>query len=213
MDARKVLWAAVAALAMTGTAAATSPPGTPFDSLGTFPAHSATKPAVGLRLGSFHVQLEQTTLFDVMAAVGRGAIAHQGDAGGSEYWLCYTLPLRTLYARIWLSSGEMGGDRHDVEEVDLRPWRKGPSADCPMLPDRLRPFSIHGTLGLGSTAGAVHATLGAPSQTLGHWQAFNFDTKIKSGCPPDGFDVENWVGLRIQNGRVTALSAGQISSC
>src|SRR5579863_4413362 len=51
---------------------------------------AVAKPSDGLSIGTLKVQLEQTTLSEVLRTVGSGSINHQGDASESIYWLCYT---------------------------------------------------------------------------------------------------------------------------
>ena len=106
-----------------------------------------------------------------LATDAGGTIEHQGDAGGSIYWLCYS----TRGARIWLvSSGEMGGVRHAITEFDAMTSRGTASADCPPLPVRFQPLSMHGGIWLGTFEGAVRKVLETPSQAHGSWQLFNY---------------------------------------
>lgn len=69
--------------------AGTPPPESPFDAM-PWKATMKSRPATGLGMGSLRVRLEKTTLDDVRRAASVGDIAHQGDAGESIYWLCYT---------------------------------------------------------------------------------------------------------------------------
>ena len=74
--------------------AETFPPIAPFDAI-TWKATMKRKPSTGLKMGTFRVRFESTTLDDVRRAASVGAIAHRGDAGESAYWLCYTSAGRT----------------------------------------------------------------------------------------------------------------------
>lgn len=89
----------------------------------------------GFSLGHSHVRFEQTTLGDIVSLVGAGAIAHQGDAGESLYWICYTIPEAQQSGRVWiLADGEMGGPEHHITGLSaaLLP-QATPTADCPAL--------------------------------------------------------------------------------
>ena len=209
MDARKRLIGALAALSVASAFASTPPPALPFDGRLPWPHRSTRLPATDFVMGRFNLKLERTTLADVKAAANTGTIEHQGDAGGSVYWLCYSVP----GARVWLASSEMGGGDQAITEFDARPWRGAPDADCPSLPTRFQPLSIHGGLWLGARESAVRAALGTPSQVHGQWQSFNYEATMRSQCPPDGYDVMNWVMLRMKHSQVIGLSAGQITSC
>src|SRR5271154_36263 len=48
------------------------------------------QPAVGIRMGGLFVRFETTTLSELLGFANAGAIGHHGDAGGSEYFVCYT---------------------------------------------------------------------------------------------------------------------------
>ena len=63
-----------------------------------------TKSTEGLTMGSLKIQYEETTLPEVLKAIKSGSIQHQGDAGGSVYWLCYTVLKDGYNARIWIEA-------------------------------------------------------------------------------------------------------------
>jgi hypothetical protein len=103
----------------TIAAAATPPPQLPFGDLD-WEAHVHKAPAVGLRMGRLTVSFEKTPLREVMRNAG-GVIAHQGDAGESVYWLCYTIVEKKHSERLSLTaSGEMGGPDQTVSSVVRR---------------------------------------------------------------------------------------------
>lgn len=199
-----------AALVLGSAFAAVPPPQDPVGDTISWPQISKSPPATELRLGTLQVQLEKTTLRTIQASA-KGTISHRGDAAGSFFWLCYALP----HQRVWvLSHGEMGGPEHEVTEINAEKVKgQGSAANCPDLPQNLQPISLHGGIWIGSSQESVIKALGPPSYTKGQWQSFNYDGKVKGHCPPDGYDLTNWMLIKIHLGRVVAIKAGQVTSC
>jgi hypothetical protein len=56
-------------------------------------------------------------LGEILQSARTGAIHHPGDAGQSEYWVCFTTPYGAQTQRIWVSAGELGGPEHTVGGV------------------------------------------------------------------------------------------------
>jgi hypothetical protein len=193
--------------------AAEPPPGVPFaDSP---PGTLKESPASGVALGAIDVLFEQTHLADIVAKLGHGTIAHQGDAGESVYWLCYDITTHEGAERLWVtSSGEMGGTEHRVTGISAQLLAGAePSGDCASLTSQQSPHLIGSSLWLGSSSRAVTARLGSPSLDRGAWQAYGFEGKVPGQCEPDGFDRTNWLYLRTETGAITRLVAGQVTSC
>lgn len=190
--------------------AAITPPSQPFDAI-SWKARSESKPASVLRLGTFLVHFEETTLADVQRTVGAGLIDHQGDAGESIYWLCYT----SGNERIWIiADGEMGGSTHAVTGISAQHLPKAKAeADCPSLPRTYRPASLQRGLWLGLTEAEASKILGAPSHLEGAWRSFDFQTKVPGKCGPNGYDLGNWLLIKFNGGRAETLIAGQVTSC
>ena len=116
-------------------------------------------------LGDFRIDLEVTTLADVLKATGIGSIYHIGDAADSNYWLCYSLVRPHTGLRVWISSsGEMGGDQHaitDIQVMDLgsRLAATYPNTGCPLLPDTYEDVVFNHHIHIGSTMSDVLKTL------------------------------------------------------
>lgn len=190
------------------------PPKTPFDSL-SWKATSKEKPSDGIKMGSLRVQFEEITLDDIRQAASAGEISHHGDAGESIYWLCYTNLSSSRAERIWvISHGEMGGSEHSVTGVSAQilPNVKA-TKDCPALPANLKPVSLDNDLWLNSAASVVLKKLGAPSYKKEPWRVYDFEGKLPGNCDAEGFDLSNWLMVRVGKGRVTSLHAGQVTSC
>lgn len=118
-------------------------------------------------LGAFAGHFEETPLGVVREAVGEGTIQHQGDAGGSIYWLCY----RRAQHRLWVvSSGEMGGSDHRVTEIveELTEKNTETSTDCAIIPEMFAPLVFDGKLQLGMSRSEVVTALGPPSMSEGY---------------------------------------------
>jgi hypothetical protein len=191
------------------------PPPNPFEAEN-WPPSLRKEPTKGITLGAFRVQFETTTLGEVQHAAASGSIAQQGDAAGHILWLCYTSMHSGAIERIWIiSHGEMGGPDHAVTEFVAQSLKgDGPTVGCPLLPSKLQPVSLDISVWLGSTESDLDRSLGPPSHSDGAWRSYDFQTKLPGhDCDGDGYDLGSWLVSRSQGGRVTAISAGQVSSC
>src|SRR5947207_15600203 len=106
------------------------------------------------------------------------AYAHTGDAGGSIYWLCYTIPHGHATDRIWIiSHREIGGPEGRVTSFAAsRIDNAKVTTDCPPLPAANQPASleIHGWLGAANPQLQRH--LATPSQPARGPKASNLRT-------------------------------------
>lgn len=161
-------------------------------------------------MGKLVLELELTTLNEVKKSASAGVIQHMGDAGGSEYWLCYSTSLRRQPERIWVSSGELGGSEHAVgifyAEAGSEMTRG--SADCPGLPLWLRPVSFGNSLWLGSSPEQLKELFGKPSAKMGNWWFYSYSGK----APLVGFDQLSILGVGISNGKVVGLFVSQATT-
>lgn len=194
--------------------AASPPPQAPF-SAHAWNALSKQKTTSGLKMGSFEVQFGKTTLAMVVRAVGYGEIAHQGDAGESIYWLCYTVENAKRDERIWIvAHGEMGGSEHAVTGISAQvlPATEN-NNECPTLPETLQPLSFGKKLWLGMPQEQALRILGNPSHQERSWWVFDYRGKVPGNCEPDGFDISNSFSFEISNGFLVRIHAGQVTSC
>jgi hypothetical protein len=196
----------VALLAMSSiSTAATPPPATPIDPHPWQKALLKEKPTHGISMGSLFVQFEKTTLDDVRRAASLGEISHQGDAGESIYWLCYTSLRSSPVERIWvIAHGEIGGSAHSVTSISAQIVPNGKATtDCPALPANLMPLSLDNNLWLNSAESDALKKFGSPSYQEKTWRSYYFnDKKLDSG---------SWLWLQTEGGRVTSLLAGQVT--
>lgn len=201
-------------LAAAETFAAVPPPTVPQPSAH-FQATLHAPPSSGLTMGSLSVRFEQTSLADVLREAPAGALSHQGDAGGSIYWLCYTNLNATTGERIWIvSDGEMGGDSHVITGVIAQRLAHGrASADCPALPGHLKPLAFEHGIWLDTPADAVRRKLGAPSSHGASWEWYDYAGKVPGKCGSEGFDLTNALALRHERRRINFLQVRQVTSC
>ena len=202
------------ALLLSSPVGGTTPPphGPSYDAI-TWPMSMHMAPAHGVSLGNFRIAFEETTLDAVRVRAG-GTVSHRGDAAESEYWLCYTVVTPHRSERLWIvSNAEMGaGTVTDIDAISL----SSPEAsdDCPRLPHQLIPVTLDSKLWLGSTATDLARTLGKPSHEARPWQSYDFRTKVEdSGKCEGGYDRLNDLDVKLRNGVVVAVSAGQVTSC
>ncbi len=198
-----------------GASAADPPPEPPTSELAI--AHMGS-PVGGVRLGSLHLIFENSTLSDVQRSAAE-PLKHRGEAGASIYWVCYTVQAPRA-ERVWiLSDGEMGGTEHRITGITATQLSAArPMPGCPALPPALLPMSLDNGVWLGSTMVDAAAALGAPagpdhSQATLSWHTFRYAGKLPSATCAGGFDLTNDVSLQSEAGRVSALQAGQVTSC
>jgi hypothetical protein len=169
-----------------------------------------TPPTSTVLLGSLKLEFERTTLTEIRKAVGVGEIGHRGDAGDSEYWLCYSISSRRRAERIWISSGELGGDEHVMDGFYVEPIQGTNKAlrQCPALPVRFRPVSLENSLWLGANTAQLQARFGEPSARIDGWLLYAYLGKV----PANGLDQIATLSVRVSGGKVTGLSMRQVST-
>jgi hypothetical protein len=185
-----------------------SAPPTARDTI-TVPATLNVDPVQEMRLGSFVVKFEKTTLTEIRDALGTGSIEHAGDAGESHYWLCYSLPGQ----RVWLiSHGEMGGSEHALTGVHAISMKSTPqvNASCPSIPNRFQSISFYFGW-IGTDQQSLVKSLGQPSGKEGGNFIFFFHRKIYKEKTVIG-DVIGYVEATIVDNKVTSLKASHVTS-
>lgn len=178
--------------------------------------NAKTKPVDGMKMGSLNVELEGTTLGAIREAIGAGAIQHQGDAGESLYWLCYTASTSQAHARIWIEAdGEMGGDNHSITALAAQLLDKEPATrDCPALPAKFTPLTFSHGVWLGESAASAAKALGAVPVQGGPWQFVGFQGKMPAAC--DGgasADVLSSVEFKVAADRLAVILVDQVTTC
>lgn len=167
-------------------------------------------PSLGVSLGSLHVRFEETTLEDVRRQIGVGSIVHRGDAGDSLSWLCYTIPDGKQSVRLWMTSGELQGNKY-VGGITAEVSAAGtqPVASCPLLPAGFRQIALDQSLWIGAPDAHVRAVFGKPSHEAQGWRMFDYAKPINQGqC-----EQQSWLWTKSKAGRVVLIDAGLSSSC
>jgi hypothetical protein len=200
----------IAVIAFVAGAAAEPPPSGPFESLD-WPASMRKEPTKGITLGAFRIEFEKTTLSEVQHAVKVGTIEQRGDAAEHILWLCYSITRSEGSERVWIiSSGEMGGSEHAITEVAAQRRNSGnATSDCPSLPRAMQPASMDERVWLGSTEAELDRDFGPPSHSEGMWRSYYFQIDV----PGEDCVEINSLTIKLEQGRVAALNAGQITSC
>src|ERR1700742_407896 len=155
--------------------------------------------------GAFAGRFEKTRLGAVREAVGEGTIQHQGDAGGSIYWLCY----RRAQHRLWVVSGEIGGPDHLVTEIveELTEKDTETSTDCAIIPEKFAPLVFDGKLHLGMSRSEVVKALGPPSKSDAAQMVYSHAGKLANG-----FDETAWLILRFREEKLVSMRGGKTTT-
>ena len=188
----------LSAIPANDCSAQTPPPPLDEQALERVPPTVVRRLATRFSLGAFVGRFEETPLGAVRKAVGEGTIQHQGDAGGSIYWLCY----RRAQHRLWLSSGELGGPDHVVIEIveELTEKDTETSTDCPIIPEKFAPLVLDGKLHLGMTRSEVVTALGPSSKSDAAQMVYSHKGKLANG-----FDETAWLILRFREEKLVSM--------
>ncbi len=157
---------------------------------------------------------EISTLDDVLKVAGVGTILHEGDAGGSQYWICYSIPTLPGPSTVWIvSHGEMGGPSHHVTSavIATAPNRV---PGCPELPSTMQPVALSNGVKLGDDVSAVLRALGPPQLQRERSISYSYEGKADGeGKCDGGYDQANWLSIESQSRTVQSVHAGQVTSC
>ena len=206
VDGRKTLFLLLFLLQIPDECSAQTPPPIDEHALEHVPSTVVARLATRFSLGTFAGRLEETLLGAVREAVGEGAIQHQGDAGGSLYWLCF----RRAQHRLWVvSSGEMGGPDHRVTEVVEEVIEKDTetSSDCAVMPEKFALLVIDGKLHLGMSRLEVVSALGPPSMSDDARMVYSHNGKLI-----DGFEETAWLVLRFREEKLVYMRGGKTTT-
>jgi len=187
------------------------PPRFPLDVAPTPTLKSA--PSSSLTLGSLVVVLAETTLDEAVRNVGVGSIAHQGDAGESTYWVCYSVAESRQKEGLWLlSSGEMGGPNHVIDAVVSALDPNTSTDTCPELPKKFQPVTLNSGIWLGTTSARIRSKFGKPSLERDSWIHYHSRRGLPGDPRAKDFGTHmlyEYAGLslRIDNGKAVELWA------
>lgn len=169
------------------------------------PTGTPIQPVTGVALDSFHVTFEKTTFNDVLGALGRAPIRHQGDAGEFLMWVCYTLP--GAHARIWLTSSELGGEKYIDGMVAKRLKSAGAASSvCPVANRQITVVSIDNGIWLGKDVEKIKTMLGRANRAPASVIYYTYEGK------DGGLDVDSILALKVHKNKVTALYASHTTT-
>ena len=179
------------------------------------PSRSPTRPPkIEISLGKVPIELEKTTLGEVVAKASAGDIKHAGDAGDSTYWVCYSANQGATPFTVWLLSGEMGGLNHTILEVRaVSSARSHSEGDCPALPATMRPVVLLGGISIGAPSSVLPRILDAPGADASGWHGYRYTLKIPGNTCSGGWDRGGAVAAQVDDGVVVAMAAEQVTSC
>ena len=207
VDGRKALFLLLLLFAIPADDCSAQTPPPPLDehAFEGVPPTVVKRLATRFSLGAFAGRFEETTLGAVRKAVGEGTIQHQGDAGGSIYWLCY----RRAQHRLWLSSGDIGGPDHLVTEIveELTEKDNETSTGCAIISEKFAPLVFDGKLHLGMSREEVITTLGPPSKSEAAQMVYSHKGKLA-----DGFDETAWLILRFREEKLVSMRGGKTTT-
>jgi hypothetical protein len=188
----------------------TSPPAT--NDIISIDATLKVDPVRKIQIGKFIAGFESTTLDEIRKFLGTGSIDHSGDAGSSQYWLCYSLPGQ----RVWfISHGEMGGSTHVLTQVRVISTdpKKVENKSCPTLPPEVKPIQFDFGW-IGTTKESLIDSLGQPSGIDGNALIYYYQgkkTATYSGVHAD-WDVLGYVKVIFENNKIISIYASHITS-
>ena len=169
-------------------------------------------PASSIKIGKVSIDFDKTTLGEAIKEIGAGKIQHQGDAGESEYWACYSRRSGEVWEQLWLlSHGEMGGKEHVIGGVAARISSKMPTASCPES-ENLREVQLDNGLWLGATTEEIKKKYGKPSLQEKQW--LHYESKRELVGDPRAKDMgtdkiyeRGGVSVRSVSGKIVEIWA------
>jgi hypothetical protein len=184
---------------------------------------NATRPFFSqLLLGTLAITLEETTLKAVQEHFRLGEIAHQGDAGGSLYWLCYTATTKNGPQRIWIESGELfGGKEAYLFSAEILQDVKSSSAkSCPTISLRDVPLTMDNNIWLNLSIEEIERRVGAKAKKEGRYFVFTYAGKLvlpredknTQRTIAQEYDLLNFLTVEIQGGRAVRLWASRTTT-
>ena len=178
--------------------------------------------AAGDRLGETFTrplgfQLGGMNLEEIRQRLGPATLQHSGDAGESEYVVCYVA--RKAGIQIAFKSGEMGGNDHQLLGFSMQKVGRAPSRECLALSPRQEAsltFAIGG-LRLGIPPSAFRQTAGNVTERDGDRLVADFEYRDPIppgeglGPPRQGTASSYWDTFITLEGRFVENKLAEIS--
>ena len=158
------------------------------------------------RVGEHRFVFEKTNLGDIIRAFGTGKISRDRDAGAVvyEWFVRYRLGNEIV---TFMSNNDMGEPLHDLEEVEVKPWKRAVDPDFPL---------IHGPISFpagepGMSSQALQQLLGparlkksyAEFLYLGHQPSMNAGKRV---------EVQAWLRVKVVDGNIERMRISHVTS-
>jgi hypothetical protein len=160
------------------------------------------------QVGEHRFIFEKTNLGDIIRAFGIGKISRTGDAGAAvfEWEVRYRLGNETV---TFMSNNDMGGTLHDLEEVDVMPWKKASDPDLPI---------IHGPISFpvgepGMSFQALQHLLGPARLNKGYAEYLHVGHQrgMSEGKAVE-LDVQGWLRVKVVDGNNEQMAISHVTS-
>jgi hypothetical protein len=124
------------------------------------------------------IEVSRDSLGSVQRKLGPSTLWHTGDAGESEMHRCYRMGTGPSAVTVRFSSGEMGGQGQEVEDIQV--WRgMGPTKDaakCAPLSNAAAVQTLGG-LSLGMSRPEIERLLGRPTRVAAGTIEYTWETE------------------------------------
>lgn len=159
-------------------------------------------------VAGLQVVLEKTSLLDIQKKTG-GLIRHQGDAGGSLYFLCYNSKYNTIPIQVWFFSGELGGEGHLIHGLYVQKgaYFTNLASSCTSIKENSISLKIDDEFWIDQNMDVVNKKIGSHSSAEDGW---NFYTHTSN--EDNEYQKATILGLELHNQRVKSLYLGQTTT-
>ena len=171
-------------------------------------------PASYVALGSLLVELEATTLPELVETLGIGVLRHNGrrshDGGGDE--VCFSYGGGVIR---FTSNSEMGGSKRSVTDFLVEAMTTSP-VDCSILPERFASVRVGGWLNIGDSRTTVERHF---ESTAGRGNArilYEFSGTTPGNCANidlRAFDISTSLEITYRNYSVVRIKGSRLTTC
>jgi len=189
----------------------------PADSSAT--AHLEVQPqgrVSSLTIAGLRVQLESTTLRDVVRHLHAGQVHEKGDAGDYLAEVCFRL-VATVATTVVFESSSMGGDEQRVTAFELREGGRS-DAQCQQVPHAAGTVVADHGLRLGISLAELQRRMG-PGRPVGQQFVYEgaVDTLMRaeplsSDTARVRYQVSFGTEVRVEAGRIVGIRAWQVTT-
>jgi hypothetical protein len=171
-------------------------------------------PASYVALGSVVVELNATTLPDLIETVGSGLLRHNGrhahDGGGDE--ACFSFRGGVIR---FTSDSEMGGSKRTITNALLEESTTSQS-ECAALPERFASVRVDGWLGIGAGRAAVERHFESSPGRRGTRIRYEFSGHSPGSCQNvdlKAYDVTASLEIVYRGDTVVRIKGSRLTTC